>query len=152
MNICENPQGSPQILPTTMERSHGYMIPKPNKNAVIPENHQHISLIPSMSGFLYELKSKTKKKACVNRENILQTGGGGYKCTDLNEFENRLISIHGWVHIVGCPGAPDEVDPDNNGKSRTFTPELPTREILLEYDNNDEIIHIAGEADNFPPS
>ncbi|KAG5867182.1 hypothetical protein JTB14_003188 [Gonioctena quinquepunctata] len=102
--------------------------------------------------FLYEWKSKTKKKARVKRENILQTGGGGYKCTDLNELENRLISIYGWVHIVGCLGAPDEVDPDNNGKSRTPTPELPTREILLEYDNDDEIIHIEVEADNFPPS
>ncbi|KAG5882443.1 hypothetical protein JTB14_012892 [Gonioctena quinquepunctata] len=96
--------------------------------------------------FLYEWKSKTRKKARVNRENILQTGGGGYKCTDLNELENRLMSIYGWVHIVRCPGAPDEVDPDNNGKSRTPTPELPTREILLEYDNNDEIIHIELEA------
>ncbi|KAG5892586.1 hypothetical protein JTB14_036794 [Gonioctena quinquepunctata] len=55
--------------------------------------------------FLYEWKSKTKKKARVNRENILQTGGGGYKCTDLNELENRLISIYGWVHIVGICSA-----------------------------------------------
>ncbi|KAG5864559.1 hypothetical protein JTB14_018008 [Gonioctena quinquepunctata] len=70
--------------------------------------------------FLYKWKSKTKKKARVNRENILQTGGGGYKCTDLKELENRLISIYG--------------------------------KILLEYDNNDEIIHIEVEADNFPPS
>ncbi|KAG5891202.1 hypothetical protein JTB14_012687 [Gonioctena quinquepunctata] len=98
--------------------------------------------------FLYEWKSKTKKKARVNRENILQTNGGGYKCTDLNELENRLMSIYGWVHIVGCPGAPDEVDPDKIGKSGTPTPELPTSEILLEYDNNDEIIHIEVEADN----
>ncbi|KAG5869834.1 hypothetical protein JTB14_007468 [Gonioctena quinquepunctata] len=84
---------------------------------------EEVGLAPQFS---YEWKSKTKKKARVDRENILQTRGGGYKCTDLNELENRPMSIYGWVHIVGCPGAPDEVAPDNNGKSRTSTPELPT--------------------------
>ncbi|KAG5864972.1 hypothetical protein JTB14_012721 [Gonioctena quinquepunctata] len=90
---------------------------------------EFLSLPTFLFKFLYEWKSKTKKKARVNRENILQTGGGGYKCTDLNELENRLMSIYGWVHIVGCPGAPDEVDPDNIGKSRTPTPELPTSAV-----------------------
>ncbi|KAG5893137.1 hypothetical protein JTB14_034157 [Gonioctena quinquepunctata] len=101
----------------------------------------------------YLAKLLWKFFACslMMRENILQTGGGGYKCTDLNELENRLISIYGWVHIVGCPGAPDEVDPDNNGKSRTPHP-ITHKRNFIGICNNDEIIHIEVEADNFPPS
>ncbi|XP_044766715.1 uncharacterized protein LOC123322766 [Coccinella septempunctata] len=47
--------------------------------------------------FLYEWKSKTKKKARVLRANILKTGGGGYSCTKLTQLENRVMSIFGWV-------------------------------------------------------
>lgn len=48
----------------------------------------------------------------MNNNSIRQTGGGGYICTDLSDLENRLMAIFGWIHIIGCPEAPAEVDPD----------------------------------------
>ncbi|CAG9822154.1 unnamed protein product [Phaedon cochleariae] len=61
--------------------------------------------------YLYEWKSKTKK-ARLNYSAIMQTGGGGYICKDLTDLENRLMALFGWINIIGCPGAPAEVDPD----------------------------------------
>ncbi|CAG9816542.1 unnamed protein product [Phaedon cochleariae] len=78
--------------------------------------------------YLYEWKSKTKKKARLNYNSIRQTGGGGYICTDLGDLENRLMAIFGWIHIIGCPEAPPEVDPDGE--------EVENIEIILMEANN----------------
>ncbi|VEN47211.1 unnamed protein product [Callosobruchus maculatus] len=58
--------------------------------------------------FLYEWKSKTKRKARLHKKLITKTGGGGYLCGELTELENRLMSIiGGWIHVLGCPDLTD---------------------------------------------
>lgn len=61
--------------------------------------------------FLYEWKSKTKKKARTYKASINQTGGGAYTSTELSDLENKLMGVLGWIHVIGCPGLPEEIEP-----------------------------------------
>ncbi|XP_018569521.1 uncharacterized protein LOC108909618 [Anoplophora glabripennis] len=76
--------------------------------------------------FLYEWKSKTKKKARQQRLNITKTGGGGYICSSLTNLENRLMGILGWIHVIGCPDLPPEVEPRQEDSA---APEIPVNSV-----------------------
>lgn len=90
--------------------------------------------------FLSEWKSKTRKKARQLKQNANKTGGGEYEGS-LTLLEQRLLSVLGWVSVLGCPELPPEIDPDDEltvqNSSQVSQLELNNddqEEILLTYD------------------
>ncbi|KAG5874309.1 hypothetical protein JTB14_019058 [Gonioctena quinquepunctata] len=52
--------------------------------------------------FLNEWKCKTKKKARSLKDSLkTKTGGGGFSSSELSDLDNQLLSISGWISIVG---------------------------------------------------
>ncbi|KAJ8909478.1 hypothetical protein NQ315_015408 [Exocentrus adspersus] len=86
------------------------------------------------------------KKARLNKAAITQTGGGGYSSSELTDLENRLLGILGWIHIIGCPNVPKELDPDQEQEPEPQQPDqseenLVNQEPLL-YDEQGQTIEL----------
>ncbi|KAF5274636.1 hypothetical protein FQR65_LT16940 [Abscondita terminalis] len=61
--------------------------------------------------FFSEWKSKTRKKARLNKERLVATGGGAYTSHDLSDLENKIMLLLGWITVVGDDYVPEEIDP-----------------------------------------
>lgn len=55
-----------------------------------------------------------RKKARALKQEIQATGGGGCKLDALNDVENKLMGLIGWVTVTGCVDLPEEIDPEEN--------------------------------------
>ncbi|CAH1977136.1 unnamed protein product [Acanthoscelides obtectus] len=97
--------------------------------------------------FLYEWKSKTKKKARIHKASIMKTGGGGYTCKDLTDLENRLLNVlGGWIHVLGCPsltniepGLPAGLELMDQDVTEIQEGAIEQHEAEREEENTDEI-------------
>ncbi|KAK4879476.1 hypothetical protein RN001_007622 [Aquatica leii] len=95
--------------------------------------------------FFTEWKSKTKKKARVNKNCITKTGGGGYKNEQLTNIENRLMNVIGWISVIGCGDLPEEIDPNQTnceqvGTSSNTNVMQVTEEYVVLEDGNLEVV------------
>lgn len=79
--------------------------------------------------FFIEFKSKTKKKAREISTNIRCTGGGGHPKM-LNDMEERLMGLIGWVTVKGSSDLPEELNPSTEVNDKNIWEDESDKEYI----------------------